>query len=345
MDDIRNEGGNIVRTIDVDLDNPEQTFLFPKTYRFRRWYRGVETDSLELRLEFSQGLYVLAELSFDDSDLGVFNIDYIDRLIELDKNRKSIDWSSPAALIDRRSLLPVPDEMLDYFRREVDEIDFELSAAVDSFVSFLEEQRSLTLYINDSYGLKSLSGDSEEEFRRLCREYANPEKSERALELVAVFETKIQQAIGRLQSFSQPALDAEQEIGVAHTENFFLACESLLGKAINLLFLDQQGENEVRIKADADRFTEALRRETDEIAAGLECFGEEFERFASELIEEFGALESEFEVKLGNITAIEAPLSKSTIQILRVAQVWLPYWRAEYSTKIEEYNSVLIQAY
>ncbi len=334
--------GRIVRTIDADLDHPEETFLFPKLFRIKSWYRRNEISLLELRLEFHPGIYVLGELSLDDSDLGIFNIDYIDRLIELDRKRKSIDWSKPVALIERRSLLPVPDEMVEHLVRESERFDVDYHSTAQSFLDFLEEQKSLTLFTNDSYGITSLLGESEDEFRKLCYSYANAEKSERALELGMVFERKIEQSSRSLGRVDPPALDDREEIALARVEDFRLACKSMLNKAINLQFLEQQ---EYQVEGShVENYINMLRAEAESIVSGLEFRREDFSSFADELLEKFEDLESEFVVKAENITAVEAPLSKFSIQILRVARVWLPYWGAEYSLGEEE-RSLLIKAY
>ncbi len=191
--------GDHTETIEIDFDNPEQTFLFPVLFHFERWYRRHKIGDLELRLEFFPGIYLLAELSIDDSDLGVFNLEYVDRLIELDKRRRVIDWSAPAAVISRRLLRPVPDAMLEYLLRNSVKHGFDFGALAESFLSFLKEQNKLTLLFNESFGLHSSSGDSVEEFRRVCRDYANAEKAELALDLGRVYQRKIEQIAGRLQ--------------------------------------------------------------------------------------------------------------------------------------------------
>ena len=305
----------------------------------RSWYRRNDIELLDLRLEFTQGIYLLAELSFDDSDLGVFNIDYIDRLIELDRKSKNIDWASPAAIIDRRMLMPVPDAMLEHLKRESVEIEFDLRAVAQSFLSYLEEQSSLTLFINDSYGIRSLSGESIDEFRRLCRDYANAEKSERSLELGTVFERKIEQAVGRLQVAASPALNAKEEMAIAHADDFRLACKSLLSKAINLQFLEH-GSDEVE---SPDAYVSALTAEIETVAASLEHFVADFQAFASELLESFSEIELEISEKVENINAVASPLSKCSIKLLRVSHVWLPYWRAEYTLSGEE-RTLLLKA-
>ncbi|HUX08908.1 MAG TPA: hypothetical protein VMX35_16535 [Acidobacteriota bacterium] len=334
--------GRIVRTIDADLDHPEETFLFPKLFRIKSWYMRNEITSLELRLEFHHGVYVLGELSFDDSDFGVFNIDYIDRLIELDRKRRSIDWSRPVALIARRSLMPVPDEMVEHLVRESENISVDYHSVAQSFLDFLEEQKSLTLFTNNSYGITSLLGESEDEFRKLCYSYANAEKSERALELGMVFERKIDQIARSYERVDPPAMDAREEIALAWVEDFRLACKSLLNKAINLQILEQQ---EYQVEGShVDTYIDTLKADAESIVSGLESRREDFISFANGLIEEFKNLESEFVTKAESINSVEAPLSKFSIQILRVARVWLPYWGAEYSLGDEE-RSLLIKAY
>jgi hypothetical protein len=334
--------GKIIRTIGANLDKPEETFLFPKLFRIKSWYRRNDIPFLELRLDFHQGIYILGELSFDDSDLGVFNIDYIDRLIELNRNRKSIDWSKPAELIERRALLPVPDGMIEHLERAGETYDVDYRAVVQSFLDFLEERKSLTLFTNDSYGLTSLLGEPEEEFRRLCYSYANAEKSERALELAMVYERKIEQAVLGLKSVDPPALDAKEEIALTRVEDFRLACKSLLNKAINLQFLEQQ---EYRgAEKHVQSYVDLLHKEAEALGADLESRNEEFRSFSAELIHELEDLEQEFVVRAESITAVEAPISRFSIQVLRVARVWLPYWSAEYRMGGQDRN-LLIKAY
>jgi hypothetical protein len=334
--------GRIVRTIGANLDKPEEIFLFPKLFRIKSWYRRNDITTLELRLDFRQGIYILGELSFDDSDLGVFNIDYIDRLVELDRNRKSIEWSKPAALIERKELLPVPDQMIEHLERAGETFDVDYRAMVESFLAFLEEQKSLTLFTNNSYGLTSLLGESEEEFRRLCYSYANAEKSERALELAGVYERKIEQAVRSVKSVDPPALDAKEEIALARVESFRLACKSLLNKAINLHFLEQPEYRGGGVQVKS--YVDPLRAEAEAVATGLESRVDEYMRFASELIKEMEDLEQEFVARAETITSVEAPMSRYSIQVLRVARAWLPYWRAEYRLSGQD-RTILIRAY
>ena len=236
-------------------------------------------------------------------------------------------------------LMPVPDSMIEHLERESIHIEFDLHAVAQSFLVYLEEQSSLNLFINDSYGIRSLSGESIDEFRRLCHDYANAEKSERSLELGAVFERKIEQAVGRLQVAAQPALNAKEEMAIAHVDDFRLACKSALSKAINLQFLEHGGE-EIQ---SPDAYANALTVEMDAMAGSLEHFISDFQAFAAELLESFSEIEREISEKVENIHAVAAPLSKCTIRLLRVSHVWLPYWRAEYTLSGEE-RTLLLKA-
>ena len=320
--------GRVVRTIDIDYGNLEHTFLFPNLFRFRRWFRGKNISALELRLEFVPGIYLLSELSFDDSDLGVFKLNYIDRLIELDKRRRTIDWAAPAAIINRRFLRPVPDAMLEYLERNSVDIDFDFEALSDSFLAYLEEQSQLTLMSNDNFGLFSSSAESEEEFRQFCMDYANAEKSERALELGAFYDRKIQQILGRLQNQALATKGPKQEVDVALVRDFEMACESLLNKAINLHVTENRPESGK--ESGGAQYRSTMEDQRKALEAGLERLQGEFREFSSPLIEEFASLEDEVNEKALTITTVEVPLARCTIQLLRVSRVWLPYWYSEY---------------
>ncbi len=320
--------GRAVRTIEVDFDNPEQTFLFPNIHKLRSWYRRAKTDVLDLMLEFRPGFYILSELSFDDSDLGVFKIEYIDRLIELDRRKRQIDWAAPAAVINRRSLRPLPDAILGSLAGHGKRIEYDFRAMADSFLAFLSEQSSLTILKNESFSLYSSFGESEEEFRQACHDHANAEKSETALELGAVFERKLQQAVTRLDVPSPSSKEQDEQVVRARVEDLRLACKSLIIRAINLHVLEPHLA--LLDRPSTESYIELLQAEAGRLAGGLEGFGEAFSQFSAELIDKFGAIEREVNAKADDIVGVDVPLARCTIQLLRVAQVWLPYWQADY---------------
>jgi hypothetical protein len=325
----KNDQGKNVRSIEIDLDNPEQTYLFPSTSNLKRWYNNTKISSLELRLDYLPGIFILTELSVDDSDLGIFNIEYVDRLIELDRKEKHIDWSKPAAVIDRRTLRPVPEQMQEYLKRNSGNLEFDFGHLANSFLAFLSERNQLTLLSNDHYKQVSAFGESEEDFRELCLEHAGTEKSEQAVKLGEFFERLILQNISRLRQENPDDGGRRAELISTGIEDFHLASKSLLAKAINLQLLDYQAD-QAGLPKDPEAYVSILKAESDRLAGGLEVFKEEYKQLSKQITESFGNLEREVISKASAITTIVVPLAKSSIQLLRISRVWLPYWQAEY---------------
>lgn len=337
------ENGKVVRTIEVDFDSLEHTFLYPSISRLKKWLSRSEISTLELRLEYHPGIFILTELSFDDSDLGVFFIEYVDRLIELGTKERQIDWTKPAAIIDRRLLRPVPELMLDYLARNSGDLEIDFHRLAEQFLTFLSERSHLTLLSNENYRQFSAFGESDEEFKQLCFRYAGAEKSERALALEDVFKRKILQLTGRLEKEAPAGGGAREELARTGIEDLDLACKSLLTKSINLFILEQHPDFGWRAP-DIDNYLAALTADIDRLGGRLDLFKEEFAHFAKEIVEVFGDLEQEVNAKAMEINTVEVPLAKCAIQLLRVSQVWLPYWQGEFREGGES-RSELIKAF
>lgn len=339
--EMRSESGiKISQSVEIDFNNPEQSFLYPRLLRLINWLKKTKFKNVKVILTFVPGIYLFSELTHDARNLGVFNLKYVDSLVELHRDEK-VNWSKRAAVIDKLWLRPVPDEQIDYFHQQSDYDEFEFKYIADSFLQYVSEQSSLKILINESYGLISSIGESEEEFKRTCNEYALLEKAEEALELERSFYRDIVQATEGMRHAVKLASKSQQELLISQIENFEAGCKLLLNKAINLLGVDQQNDETI---SSYGNYSDTLTAEADRISSSVEIKKNEFDRFTLNLTEAFSEVEKDAAARAMSIRSVEVPPSMCTLELLRVTKVWLPYWKTRY-TVAEEIKEELVRAY
>ena len=340
--EIKSESGILInQPVEIDLENPDQSYIFPKLKRLNTWLSRKSFDSLEATLKFLPGIYILSELTHDDTDLGIYKARYIDNLVQLEDERK-VDWASSSGLLDRRVLRPLPEAMNDYLSGQHSTTDFDFQLLVNSYLMFVTDHQNLKTLSNDSFHIHSRFGQSEDEFREVCFNHAFLEKSERALKLAEVMDRELQQnRTSIFNELSAKQIQSEEET-FALAENYELMCKSLLNKAIswhNLGNYQKSGPGKA-----PQRYEAVLLEEMKRLSQECDQFKSEFIKFGERLIEKFTEIEYEANYRASNITTVQVPPSNCSLRLLRVCKVWLPFWNINYSSEGRE-KTRMIRAY
>lgn len=340
--EIKSESGILInQPMEIDLENPDQNYIFPKLKRLNNWLKRKSCDTVETMLKFMPGIYILSELTHDDTDLGIYKARYIDNLVQLSEDR-NIDWASSSGLLDRRVLRPLPMEMDSYLQGQHSNTDFDFKLLLNSYFMFVTDQQNLKTLSNDSFHLYSRFGQSEDEFKEICFNQAFLEKSEKALKLAEIVDREMQQNKSNLlKELVSKQVNSEEEI-TSQADNYESLCKSLLNKAISLHNLEAYQKTQ-QLK-NPQSYEDSLRAELDKLSRECEVFKTEFMKFGERLIGHFSEIEYEANYKANNISTVQVPPSNCSLRLLRVVQVWLPHWNIRYSLDGREENK-MIKAY
>lgn len=327
--EFHSETGIVInQPMEIDFSNPEQSFATPHLARLRTWLRRARYDAVKVVLKFKPGIFLFSELTWDDRDTGVYNSRYISKLSILDSDH-NIDWAKATAVVDRKELRPVPDTMTAYLEKQCNVADLDFLALTESFLRFISEQSSLQILVNENYGIYSSIGESVEEFSKVCLDIASLQKSEKALSLAAIVDREMRQNIDGMFHALDRELENKRDVVRSRIEDFELACKRLLNKAISLHVLDvHHGENG---SSRATDYNDALIAESNTILETLDSFQDEFRKSSDDLIVRFGEIESIANGEALDINIIEIPPSSCSLQLIRVSEVWLPFWSVRYS--------------
>lgn len=321
-------GLRISQAADIDYERPELVFIAPGVSRLKAWLRREYFRLATVKLRFSPGLYIFSSLTADDRDLGVYSTRYLDTVIEVQKQRR-ITLARTPVTIDRRELRPAPEGMITWLREQDGVGPFDFAHLLERFVRSLAEMETIVILSNETFNLVSSFGDTEEEFRETCNDIASIEKSERALELASVIDREMQQNMAHLRRHVTDVQKNKQEVVGAQLEGFELACKRLLNKAISMHVLDPQP-----LEGGASRsvnYSDSLAAEAEDLAAAQGRYQAEFRNFARSLIERFSEIEQEINAKAAAIGKTDVPPSSCSLQVLRAAIAWLPFWAIQFT--------------
>lgn len=328
-------GFNLEYAGSFTIEEPEERFMNPKMTRLRSWLVRSQFDESEVKLIFRPGIFIFSEVNFDDRDTGVYESRYVTTLLPLPAD-KAPDWTSPSVSVDRSMLRPLSGNDQDMMHHHFGSSHLVFESLLQSYVNFLNERSKFQLFHNEAYDVYSSFGESFEEFREVCIDYALLEKSERALKLSTQVDLELQHQVSDISHALVGQGENESDEALEKVEAFKSACRQLLNKAVSLHVLDVNVSDEASIRWT--NYTDTLRQEADTICSRLDKHSTEFQKFSDTLIERFSEIEKETNQKAIDIETLEVPLSRTSMRILRVEKVWLPYWniRSEKDSKFRE---------
>ncbi|MHB1356305.1 MAG: helicase HerA domain-containing protein [Anaerolineae bacterium] len=191
----------------------------------------------------------------------------------------------------------------------------------DTFLAFVNRERSLPIYVNSTLGLRSVPGESEDVFGDRCATEAGKKAEAEVIKLLSKLEADVDRLKERLDREKDALEKSRAEYEGRKSEEFMRGGETIVGlflgrRSTRALSSASRGRRmTAEAKADLQRSERRIQELTDQVAQ-LQADGKEAVKECQQKWQEIAR----------QITSGALRTKKSDIRLEAAGLVWVPFW-------------------